>query len=415
MEKTNHDVAKLVDTIIIDAYNNRASDIHIEPSASPETTRIRFRIDGVCQEYMKVPDTMAPGLLSNIKSMADLDVSETRLPQDGNTRFCQKHTHGFDLRVTTFPTDGSREDVVLRIMTTADLIQLDNMALSERNLALLKKILHNPGGLFLAVGPRLSGKTTFLHAILDYINRPNLKIVAAEDSISIKQWGIRQVEIKPMVGFDFARAMSCFLRADPDVIMIGDMLDEDVASRAVIASIAGHTVLSSLYTGSAPETVLHLTNIGLDPIHVSDALIGVIALRLARKLCHHCREPYHPSREEFDEMVNEYGREQFSATGIQYDDELTLYQPIGCDRCFNTGYLGRIGIHELMVATPQIKSLIRDFLTTEMIFEQAAKDGMLTLMQDGILKVFQGLTDMSEIRNVCMDSNLSQKNILKWK
>jgi type II secretory ATPase GspE/PulE/Tfp pilus assembly ATPase PilB-like protein len=271
----------------------------------------------------------------------------------------------------------------------------------------MKNILRNPHGLFLAAGPRLSGKTTFLHAILDYINRPNLKILAAEESISIKHWGIRQVEIKPMVGFDFTRAMSCFLRADPDVIMMGDMLDEDVASRGVIAAMAGHTILSSLYTSSAPETVLHLTNMGLDPVHVSDALLGVIALRLARKLCQHCREPYHPTREEFDEMVNEYGREQFGATGIQYDDELTLYEPIGCDRCFNTGYLGRISIHELMKATPQIKSLIRDFLTFEMILEQAVEDGMLTLMQDGILKLFQGLTDMSEIKNVCKDSNLS--------
>lgn len=403
MESNLNDISKLVDTIIIDAYNNKASNIHIEPSTAPDTTRIRFRIDGVCQEYMKVPDAMAPDLLSSIKSMADLDVSETTLPQDGYIRFCQKHTPEFGLRVTTFPTDGSNEDVVLKIMTNSDLIELDSIALTERNLAVMKKILHKPRGLFLTVGPRLSGKATFRHAILDHINKPDLKIVAAEESIAIKQRCIRQVEIKPMVGFDFARAMRCFLRADPDVIMIGDMLDEDVASRAVLASIAGHMVLSSLYTGSAAETALRLTNIGLDPIHVADALHGIIALRLARKLCHHCREPYHPTKEEFDEMVKEYGKQQFAATGIQYDAELTLYQPIGCDRCFNTGYLGRVGIHEVMVATPQIKSLIREFLTTEMILKQAVEDGMLTLLQDGILKVFQGLTDISEIRNVCID------------
>ena len=166
-------------------------------------------------------------------------------------------------------------------------------------------------------------------------------------------------------------------------------------------------VLSSLYTENAPEAVLHLTQICSNPIHVADALIGVIALRLARKLCQHCREPYHPTREEFDDMVNEYGREPFAASGIQYDAELTLYQPMGCNRCFNTGYAGRVGIHELMVATPRIKSLIREFLTGEMIFERAVNDGMLTLMQDGILKVIQGLTDMSEIRKVCRGSNLT--------
>jgi type II secretory ATPase GspE/PulE/Tfp pilus assembly ATPase PilB-like protein len=252
------------------------------------------------------------------------------------------------------------------------------------------------------VGPRLSGKKTFLHAILNYINKPDIKIVTAEDSIEIKQWGIRQVKVKPMIGFDFARAMRCFLRADPDVIMIGEMLDEEITSLGVTASIVGHMVLSSLYTGRAPETILRLIDIGLDPTHVSDALRGVIAMRLARKLCHLCREPYHPSREEFDEMVNDYGREQFTATGIEYDDKLTLFRPIGCDRCFNIGYIGRIGIHELLEITPEIKSMINEHVPTEWIFEQAVRDGMSTLMQDGILKVFQGITDLDEVRRVCM-------------
>ncbi|MFH1241088.1 MAG: GspE/PulE family protein, partial [Pseudomonadota bacterium] len=396
-------IVRLVDQIITTAYRKNASDIHIEPSAVPKKTGIRFRLDGVCQEYVQVPDSMSRALVSRIKIMAGLDIAERRLPQDGKIKFKRKGIPPFELRLATLPTTGGNEDAVLRILDKAGALKLNEMGLCDRNLQALKKAISQPYGLVLAVGPTGSGKTTTLHSALGHINQPGIKIWTAEDPVEITQPGLRQVEVKFKIGLNFARVMRSFLRADPDVIMIGEMRDRETAAIGIEASLTGHLVFSTLHTNNAPETVTRLLDMGLNPINFSDAFLCVLAQRLVRRLCTACRIGYHPSEGEFDELVTEYGKERFEATKIRYTPELKLYRPKGCEQCSGTGYKGRMGIYELVEGTPEIKRLIKKQATTEEIFEQAAKEGTTTLKQDGIQKVFQGLTDMSEIRRVCIE------------
>jgi len=396
-------IVRLVDQIIVTAYRKNASDIHIEPSPITAKTGVRFRLDGVCQEYVQVPNSMARAVVSRIKVMANLDIAERRLPQDGKIKFKRKGVPPFELRLATLPTAGGHEDAVLRILASAGAMKINEMGLTERNLEVLERTISKPYGLILAVGPTGSGKTTTLHSALGHINKPGIKIWTVEDPVEITQAGLRQVEVKPKIGLDFARVMRSFLRADPDVIMIGEMRDRETASIGIEASLTGHLVFSTLHTNSAPETVTRLLDMGLNPINFSDAFLCVLAQRLARRLCVHCRKEYHPSDKEFEELGTEYGRERFEATKIRYTPELRLYRRGGCERCSGTGYKGRMGIHELIEGTPRIKGLIKGRGKTEEIFEQAAQEGTATLKQDGIQKVFLGLTDMGEIRRVCIE------------
>jgi type II secretory ATPase GspE/PulE/Tfp pilus assembly ATPase PilB-like protein len=395
-------IVKLVDQTIIAAYRKNASDIHIEPSSITKSTSIRFRLDGVCQEYLKVPNSMVRGIVSRIKIMSNLDIAERRLPQDGKIKFKRKGVPTFELRVATLPTQGGFEDVVLRILASAGAMELDEMGMTERNTKVMKRLVAKPYGLVLAVGPTGSGKTTSLHAILSYINKPGIKIWTAEDPIEITQGGLRQVEVKPKIGLDFARVMRAFLRADPDVIMIGEMRDEETASIGIEASLTGHLVFSTLHTNSAPETITRLLDMGLNPLNFSDAFLGVLAQRLTRRLCKDCMEEYPLTKDEFEMIYVDYGEKYWAQTGIEYDHDTTLYRPVGCDACSNTGYRGRMGIHELMEGTPKIKLMIKKQASTEMLFAQAMNEGMSTLRQDGIMKVFKGHTDMSEVRRVCI-------------
>ncbi len=395
-------VVKLVDHFIVAAYRKNASDIHIEPSPITKSLTIRFRVDGLCHEYMSVPNSMAKAILSRIKIMSGLDIAERRLPQDGKIKFKRKGIPTFELRVATLPSAGGYEDAVLRILAKAGAMKLDEMNLSERNLSVLKRIISMPYGLVLVVGPTGSGKTTSLHAALGHINTPERKIWTAEDPIEITQLGLRQIEAKPQIGLNFARIMRSFLRADPDVIMIGEMRDEETASIGIEASLTGHLVLSTLHTNSAPETVTRLLDMGLNALNFSDAFLGVMAQRLVRRLCPKCKEEYHPTEEEFEDIVTYYGKEYFEKTGIEYSSDLTLYRAKGCEAC-SKGYRGRLGIHELMDGTAEIKRMIKRAEPTEMLFEQAVRDGMKTLKQDGIMKVFDGLTDISEVRRVCIN------------
>jgi type II secretory ATPase GspE/PulE/Tfp pilus assembly ATPase PilB-like protein len=402
LDESASQVVKLVDQILVRAFRENASDIHFEPSPISRKTVIRFRLDGVCQEYISVPISMARGLVSRLKIMANLDIAERRLPQDGKIKFHRKGIPPFELRMATLPTAGGFEDVVLRILAKAGAMKLSSMGLSERNYNVLKKIIFRPYGLILAVGPTGSGKTTTLHAALGHINKPGIKIWTAEDPVEISQLGLRQVEVKPKIGLDFARVMRAFLRADPDVIMIGEMRDNETAAIGIEASLTGHLVFSTLHTNNAPETITRLLDMGLNPLNFSDAFLCVLAQRLVRKLCTKCRQAYHPSLDEFDDLVSEYGAERFKNSGIQYNPDLVLYRAAGCDECSGSGYKGRMGIHELMEGTPLIKKMIKKQASSEELFLQAAKEGMDTLKQDGIMKVFSGLTDFTEIRRVCI-------------
>ena len=402
-DEASSQVVKLVDQAIIAAYRKNASDIHIEPSPITKATSIRFRLDGVCQEYLKAPNSMVRGIVSRIKIMSNLDIAERRLPQDGKIKFRRKGVPAFELRVATLPTAGGFEDVVMRILASAGAMAMDEMGLTDRNLGVMKHIITKPYGLILAVGPTGSGKTTSLHAILGHINKPGIKIWTAEDPIEITQAGLRQTEVRPKIGLDFARMMRAFLRADPDVIMIGEMRDEETASIGIEASLTGHLVFSTLHTNSAPETITRLLDMGLNPLNFSDAFLGVLAQRLTRRLCTNCREESPVTKDDFETVVSDYGENHFSRSGIEYKEGMNLYKAGGCETCSGTGYRGRMGIHELMEGTPKIKLMIKNKDSTEQLFETAMQEGMSTLKQDGIMKVFEGLTDMAEVRRVCIN------------
>jgi type II secretory ATPase GspE/PulE/Tfp pilus assembly ATPase PilB-like protein len=403
VDESSSQVVKFVDQVLITAYRKNVSDIHIEPSPLSNITTVRFRQDGVCHEYAQAPNAMAPAILSRIKIMANLDIAEKRLPQDGKIKMNRKGVPMFELRVSTMPTTAKKEDVVLRILAKAGAMALGDLGLKERNQRILEKIITQPYGLILVVGPTGSGKTTTLHSALGHINKPEIKIWTAEDPVEITQAGLRQVEAKPRIGLDFARIMRGFLRLDPDVIMIGEMRDHETAAIGVEASLTGHLVFSTLHTNSAPETITRLLDMGLNPLNFSDAFLGVLAQRLLRKMCKDCKESYHPTEQEFEAIVNAYGKDQFGAVDIAYYPELKLYRSKGCDTCSDSGYRGRMGIHELMEGTREAKGLIKQNSPTEKLFEQAFRDGMATLKQDAIAKMFDGLTDMNEIRRVCVE------------
>jgi len=401
-DETSSQIVRIVDQVIITAYRKGASDIHVEPSPVLKKVTIRYRIDGVCQEVLKVPLANAMGLVSRLKIMSGLDIAERRLPQDGKIKFKRKGIKTFELRVATLPTAGGFEDTVLRILADSGAMKINEMGLSKRNLEVLKRIIVQPYGLILVVGPTGSGKTTTLHSALGHVNKPNVKIWTAEDPVEITQQGLRQVECKPKIGLDFSRIMRAFLRADPDIIMIGEMRDYETASTGIEASLTGHLVLSTLHTNSAPETITRLLDMGLNPLNFSDAFLGVLAQRLVRRLCKSCREEFNPTLEEFNEIKNLYGAKRFEKTGITYSKEMKLYRANGCDQCSATGYKGRLAIHELMDGTPAVKQMIKKQVPTNEYFEIAADEGMTTLVQDGIEKAFEGLTDVTEVRRVCV-------------
>ena len=393
-------IVQLVNKVITDAQKKNCSDIHIEPYPGKEGAEIRLRVDGQCQKYQTVPYHYRKALVSRLKIMADLDISERRKPQDGKIKFKKFGPLDIELRVASIPTVGGEEDVVMRILQAGEPIPLANMGLNERDHNLLLNIISKPYGIVLCVGPTGSGKTTTLHSVLAHINKPETKIWTAEDPVEITQRGLRQVQVLPKIGFDFAAAMRSFLRADPDVIMVGEMRDHETVSTGIEASLTGHLVFSTLHTNSAPETIVRLLDMGMDPFNFADALLGVLAQRLVRTLCKSCREPYHPSRAEYDALVRAYAG-NFDALGFPYTDDLVLHKAKGCEKC-NNGYKGRTAIVELLEGSDEVKALIQTKAVMERIREEAVKEGMTTLMQDGIRKVFLGLTDIQQVRKVCI-------------
>ncbi|MCC6206748.1 MAG: Flp pilus assembly complex ATPase component TadA [Gammaproteobacteria bacterium] len=414
-------IVKLVNKIIIDAYQQGASDIHIEPYPGKKKTIVRIRKDGDLKNYYEIPGKMRSAVVARIKIMAELDISEKRKPQDGKIDFKKFSSLKIELRVATIPTSADMEDVVMRILASGEPVPLEKIGLSERNEATLKRMISKPYGLIFVCGPTGSGKTTTLHSVLGYLNTPDVKIWTAEDPVEITQRGLRQVEVKPKIGFNFAAAMRAFLRADPDIIMVGEMRDKETTSIGIEASLTGHLVLSTLHTNTAPETVTRLLDMGMDPFNFADALIGILAQRLAKRLCVNCKEAYEPAEDEINEMVAEYCYDLVSLTAstddrqafldgvlkewrekFTKDGKFTLYHPKGCKTCDDTGYKGRLGIHELLYATGAIKKQILEHAQVSEMLATALQEGMRTLKQDGIEKVLQGLTDLHTVRTVCI-------------
>jgi len=396
-------VVKLVNKIVLDAYERGASDIHIEPYPGRENTDVRIRVDGSCTVYQTIPFNYKNAVISRIKIMSDLDIAERRKPQDGKIKFKKYGGKDIELRVATVPTQGGLEDVVMRILAAGEPIPLNKMGFSKRNYDDFISAITKPYGIIFVCGPTGSGKTTTLHSALGYINKTDTKIWTAEDPVEITQRGLRQVQVKPKIGFDFAAAMRSFLRADPDVIMVGEMRDKETTSIGIEASLTGHLVFSTLHTNSAPESITRLLDMGMDPFNFADAILCIMAQRLVRTTCKKCKKPYNPLKEEYNELVREYGIKEFQKNvKIPFSDNLTLYQPDGCDGCNNTGYSGRMAIHELLTGTDEMKKLIQSKAPMEEIRKQAIKDGMTTLKQDGIEKIFAGNCDLLQVRRVCI-------------
>lgn len=390
-------IIQLVNRMITEADRLGASDIHVEPGKDNSPGVIRIRVDGICRELLRVPKEHTAALIARIKVISKLNIAERRLPQDGK---CKLKVRGkkLELRVATVPTVQG-ESAVLRLLAAGSAMPLSKLNLSQPNYDKIIEMSSHPHGLLLVVGPTGSGKTTTLHAVLGHINTPDRKIWTAEDPVEITQAGLQQVQVLPKINFTFATAMRAFLRADPDVILIGEMRDEETANIGVEASLTGHLVLSTLHTNSAPETITRLLDLGLDPVNFSDALLGVLAQRLMRTLCSVCKEAYKPTKEEFDQLKSHYGSDQFDELGIDYETA-QLNRAVGCDECGDTGYKGRTGIHELLAGTLELRKLIYDKASLEALRNQALADGMRTLKQDAISKIFMGLSDYKQLLRV---------------
>jgi type II secretory ATPase GspE/PulE/Tfp pilus assembly ATPase PilB-like protein len=416
-----NELVKLVNKIIVDAYRQGASDIHIEPRPGKDKTMIRFRKDGSLEQYIEIPASYRHALSARIKIMCDLDISERRKPQDGKIKFKKYGPLDIELRVATIPSSGGVEDIVMRILAAGEPIPLDKLGVLPHNLDRLKTVVSKPYGLFFVCGPTGSGKTTTLHSVLNFLNTPETKIWTAEDPVEITQKGLRQVQVNRKAGLDFATAMRAFLRADPDIIMVGEMRDKETVSMGIEASLTGHLVFATLHTNSAPESIVRLLDMGMDPFNFADALLGILAQRLAKRLCGNCKLAYSPSQEELNALLTEYCEELQNTELFKKDPrvaaanvfvgwkkkyandkgQLTLYKAVGCEKCSN-GYKGRVGLHELMVGSDKVKKLLQEHARVAQLLAAALEDGMLTLKMDGMEKVLSGITDMTAVRAVCI-------------
>ena len=391
-------LVKIVNRLINDAHQMRASDMHIEPQPGRQDVLVRFRIDGHCRIYQRIPFRYKLAMVSRLKILAGLDIADRRRPQDGKIHFAR--IPGLELRVATMPTAGALEDVVVRLLPTGAPAAFEKLGLSERSIRLLEQAIVKPHGLVLVVGPTGSGKTTTLHSALRHINRPELKIWTAEDPVEITQPGLRQVQINPRIGLTFAAVLRSFLRLDPDIIMVGEMRDLETSSMALEAALTGHLVLSTLHTNSAPETVTRLLEMGLDPFSFADSLSGIVAQRLVRTLCA-CRQLRQATPQERKLLCEEFGAPESIVEGF-VGGELLIGVPKGCSECSETGFRGRIGIHEVLLSSDAVAAMVRRRADVAELRAHAIDEGMLTLRRDGLLKVLRGVTTIQEVRAVTL-------------
>jgi len=412
IEQSDNQLVRLINTMIIEAHTQGVSDIHIECPAGKDKIRVRFRKDGTLKNYLELPPTYRAAMVARIKIMCDLDISERRRAQDGKINFAKySPQHKLELRVATIPTANGVEDVVMRLLAASKPLPLDNIGLSPKNFDKLSWAVQRPYGMVLCVGPTGSGKTTTLHSALGYINRPETKIWTAEDPVEITQAGLRQVQVNPKIDWTFAKALKSFLRADPDVIMVGEIRDAESAHMAVEASLTGHLVMSTLHTNSAPETITRLLDMGMDPFNFADSLLAVLAQRLGKRLCKDCKTSTPATQEQIDEMLDDFlhvytdptqrPRDALLAEWVQrfgVNGQLMHHRSPGCDKCDNRGYKGRVGLHELLTVSRDLRRMIQKGGRAEEIQHQALSEGMQTLRQDGIEKVLAGLTSLDDVR-----------------
>jgi len=381
--------ARMFDIIMIQAIRDRASDIHLEPDEM--ALRVRFRIDGFLYESLTLPKQVHPSITSRIKILAEMDIAETRAPQDGNFNV-KMEKRGFEIRVSTFPTIYG-ENVVLRILDqTSPLFKLEELGFSKDMLDLCKQLIQRPNGIILVTGPTGSGKTTSLYAFLNLINSKEKNIITIEDPVEYRLALIRQTQINPKAGITFATGLRSILRQDPDVIMIGEIRDRETSEIALQSALTGHLVLSTLHTNDAPEAITRLMDIGVEPYLISSSLIGVLAQRLVRTICPDCKTPYPADPNILSDLGDEVSKSK---------EPLTLYRGKGCKNCKQSGYRGRAGIFELLPINEKIKQLISEKASTQVIREAAKKTvGMVSLREDGLGKVLKGITTLEEVDRV---------------
>lgn len=387
-------VAQLVQTIISDAITRRASDIHVEPME--DKLRIRYRVDGECIEMECPPKRLQGSVLSRIKILAGMDIAEKRKPQDGRIKIAYEG-RDIDLRVSALPcTNG--ESVVMRILDAQkNLVSIEQLGMHPSDFERFRHQLSKPNGVFLVTGPTGSGKTTTLYAGMQMLNKPDVKIITAEDPVEYNISGINQSQVRHNIGLSFARILRAMLRQAPNIVLVGEIRDQETADIAIEASLTGHLVFSTLHTNDAPSSLTRLINMGVKPFLVASAVQGILAQRLIRRLCPHCKRPYEPT----DQELSSVGLTREAIVGK------TFYEPVGCDKCGGNGYRGRMGVYELLEMNIAVRELVFKGADGIRLRHSAIENGMTTLQQDGVRKVMNGVSTFEEVLGITHDQNIS--------
>ncbi len=402
MPKPESSGSSLLTHIVCDACSRHASDIHFEPDPVNKNVSLRIRIDGQCLKHQILTDSEYEKLTDEIKVLANLNVKNRAIIQNGKLKLKRPSGEEINMRVAVIPTRVGMEDTVIHIAAKTKKLPLELLGLSENNYNDLINILRQPRGMILIVGPAGAGITTTLHACLENINSPENKIWTVEEPVEIIQNGLRQVPVDPQQGFDFPGVLRSLIHADPDVIMVSQIHDLETAGLCMEASLKGRLVLSTIRAESIIDTIERCLDIGINHLLFADAMLSIVEQRLIKALCPKCKEKYYPSREEYEELAELYGKEAFDKLNIPYSDHLSFFRPRGCDDCGQTGYKGRMCVSAIFIFTPQIKRMIRRKENPESIYQTAIAGGMTTLLQDGISKVFQGFSDQRQVRLACL-------------